>query len=214
MSLGSYSLRLIASAALVASTVAIGGAQAAPALTASELAAVREFTNAINNLGPDAMGPELSRLAKQYSDQGLNLSGIVAKAKAAAGNKLGAVNRALAQGCAGAAAGSKDAQAICAAATVVAEGDTGQPTTEFGALAGGGGGAGGAGGGGGGLPGLGGGGAGGTGTGNGTGGASNGNNGQQSTGNVGGPAGRNGSVGSNVPTSVIATAGNSVSPAR
>jgi hypothetical protein len=157
----------------------VGGAhaqQATPpapekvALTATEQAATVQMLNQVSSLSGAALRSEVRRLAKQYVDQGLNLSGIVRLVKSGAGNKLGAVNLALSESCAAAPAGSAESTAVCKAMEVVAdnEGDNKLPDTSGILTAGtGGAGTGGTGGGGGG-------GAGntGTGTGNGTSGSS------------------------------------------
>lgn len=112
----------------VFAAVAVGGvvasasafAQGAPttALTATEQAAVAQMLNQVNALSGAALQGEVARLAKQYADQNLNLTGIVKAVKTAAGNKLGAVNIAMASACGGSAAGSAASAAICQAAVV------------------------------------------------------------------------------------------------
>ena len=91
------------------------------ALTATEQAAVAQMLNQVNALSGIPLQMEMKRLAKQYSDQNLNLTAIATAAKTAAGNKLGAVNVAFATACKDAPPGSAESVAVCAAAVAQPE---------------------------------------------------------------------------------------------
>lgn len=151
------------------------------ALTATEQAAVVSMLNQINSLSGVALQAEVERQAKLYSDQNLNLVGIVKAVKTASGNKLGAVNRAMASACGASAPGSAAASSICEAAAVSPDDGGGASRRDVASLPGTGtdtggietAGLGGAGGAGAGLGGL----TGGTGTGTGNGSGSTGNTG-------------------------------------
>lgn len=96
-------------------------ASAKQALTATEQAAVAQMLNQVNALSGIPLQMEMKRLAKQYSDQNLNLSAIAIAAKTAAGNKLGAINVAFAAACKDAPAGSAESVAVCAASAAQPE---------------------------------------------------------------------------------------------
>lgn len=108
----------VAMGGVVASGAVFAQSGADTALTATEQAAVAQMLNQVVALSGPALQGEVARLAKQYADQNLNLSGIVKAVKTASGNKLGAVNVAMASACGGSPAGSAAAAAICAAAAV------------------------------------------------------------------------------------------------
>lgn len=86
------------------------------ALTVTEQAAAAQLLGQVNALSGALLQAEVRRLAKQFSDQNLNLTAIAGAVKAASGNKLGAVTSALSSACKEAPPGSVESVAVCAAA--------------------------------------------------------------------------------------------------
>lgn len=124
--LGSVVLLLAGSIAAVAGDPAPAAGGAAPAarraLTAAEQAAAKLTLDQIEALSGTPLQAEVRRLAKQFSDQGFDLSAVFSAVKSTAGNKLGAINRALGAACRDAPAGSNEATAVCAAAAALPDG--------------------------------------------------------------------------------------------
>ena len=115
-------LRTLLVSAFLPAAMMMGGqiqsATAAPALPAAEAGAVSQVLNAVNTLSGSALRVEVARLMKDLVARGIDVAKVAADVKAGAGNKLGAVNAALADAAASAPPGSLEATQLAAAVGV------------------------------------------------------------------------------------------------
>lgn len=91
------------------------GASSTAAMTAIEQAGVQSVLNLVNTLSGQALIDAVRDKFSEYAKSGLNVTAMASYAKAGAGNKLGAINSALAAAAAAAGADCTPAKAGCSA---------------------------------------------------------------------------------------------------